>query len=284
MHKFTLAVALVTSAAIITGCAPKKNSAQVDKKIVGVLDETNLNDIMLTVADPNEAVNYFRNAVTKDPKRIDLHRGLAMSLTRAKRTEEAVAAYERLFQFDDTIDQDRIDYAAALIRKSEWKGAKQQLSLVPPTVETFQRYRLEAMVADSEKNWKKADSFYETAVGLTTQPANVYNNWGFSKLSRGQNKAAEKLFLEAITFDPKLFTAKNNMVLSRAARGEFNLPVIPLTEVERAELTYTAGLAAVKQGKADLGRGMIEEAVDLHPRHFAEAVRSLNALNKNIRR
>ena len=66
-----------------------------------------------------------------------------MSLTRAKRTEEAVAAYERLFQFDETTDQDRMDYAAALIRKSEWGQAKEQLSLVPPTVETFQRYRLE---------------------------------------------------------------------------------------------------------------------------------------------
>jgi hypothetical protein len=42
------------------------------------------------------------------------------------------------------------------------------------------------MVADSDKNWKKADSFYEIAAGLTTTPAGVLNNWGFSKLTRGE--------------------------------------------------------------------------------------------------
>lgn len=283
MRKTTLTVALLMSATIISGCADSaKKDSQANKRVVGVLDETNLNDIMLTVADPNEAVSYFQQAIVKDDSRIDFHRGLAKSLDRAKRTEEAAVAYEKLMVFEDATDQDRIDYAAALIRKNDWAGAKEQLSLVPPTIETFQRYRLEAMVADSEKNWKKADSFYETAVGLTTQPANVYNNWGYSKLTRGQYKEAERKFLDAISFDPKLFTAKNNMVLSRAARGEFSLPVIPLTETERAELTYTAGLSAVKQGKVDLGRGMIEEAVDLHPRHFDAAVRSLAALNKQV--
>lgn len=282
MLQKTVVMALIGGSLVLSGCADGKKDTSTNKKIVGVLDESNLNDIMLTVADPNEAVAYFQNAVSKDPERIDLHRGFAQSLTRAKRTEEAAIAFEKLVNFEGSTDQDRVDYAAALIRKNEWKAAKDQLNLVPPTMETFQRYRLEAMVADSEKNWKKADSFYETAVGLTTQPANVYNNWGYSKLARGQNKEAERMFLEAITFDPKLFTAKNNMVLSRASRGEYSLPVIPLTEVERAELTYTAGLAAVKQGKTDLGRGMIEEAVDLHPRHFPEAVRSLAALNKQV--
>lgn len=282
MRKITLVVMLMASTAVVTGCADK--STQVNKKVVGVLDETNLNDIMLTVADPNEAVNYFRGAIVKDPERIDLQRGLALSLVRAKRNEEAVPAFEKLTAHDDSTNQDHVDFAAALIRKNEWTKAKSELNKVPPTVETYQRYRLEAIVADSEKNWKKADSFYETAAGLTTQPASVYNNWGYSKLARGKNKEAERLFLEAASFDPKLFTAKNNLVLSRASRGEFSLPVIPLTQEERAQLLYTAGLSAVKQGKKEMGRGLIEEAVDTHPRHFAEAVRTLNALNKNIRR
>ena len=51
----------------------------------------------------------------------------------------------------------------------------------PPTHETYDRYRLEAIVADSNKEWKRADSFYEIAAGLTTTPASVLNNWGFSK-------------------------------------------------------------------------------------------------------
>jgi hypothetical protein len=42
------------------------------------------------------------------------------------------------------------------------------------------------MVADSRKDWKKADSFYEIAAGPDhDRPQACYNNWGFSKLTRG---------------------------------------------------------------------------------------------------
>lgn len=280
MHKSIVMTALLTSAVFLSACeSTKKDSTEDDKTVVGVVDETNLNEIMLTVADPNQAVNYFRDAVTKDPTRNDLKRSLAVSLVRAKRAQEAVAIYDQLDQVDGLGAQDRVDYAEALIRANDWPGAKAQLNLVPPTLETFQRYRLEAMVADSEKKWKKADSFYETAVGLTTKPANVLNNWGFSKLTRRDYKGAEALFVKAITSDPKLYTAKNNLVLSRASRKEYKLPVIPMTQIERAELMYTAALAAIKNGDRQTGRSLLEKAIETHPRHFEAAVRSLKGLD-----
>jgi Tfp pilus assembly protein PilF len=279
MHKSIVLSALIASAVVLSACsdASKKDSDE-DKTIVGVVDETNLNEIMLTVADPNQAVNYFRDALTKDPSRADLKRNLAVSLVRAKRAQEAAAIYEQLDASGDLTSQDRVDYAEAMIRANDWKGAKAQLNQTPPTLETFQRYRLEAIVADSEKKWKKADSFYETAVGLTTKPANVLNNWGYSKLTRTDYKGAETLFVKAITADPKLYTAKNNLVLSRASRKEYNLPVIPMTQIERAELMYTAALAAVKNGDKQTGRGLLEKAIETHPRHFEAAVRSLKGL------
>ena len=101
------------------------------------------------------------------------------------------------------------------------------------------------MVADSDKNWKKADSFYEIAAGLTAKPSGVLNNWGFSKLTRGDKQGAEKLFIEALTYDPQLFTAKNNLVLARAAQRKYDLPVVKMTQTERAELLYTMALAAI---------------------------------------
>jgi len=277
VYKSILLSALLASAAFLSACdVPDKDDTQ--KKIVGVVDETNLNDIMLTVADPNQAVNYFRDAVTKDPSRNDLKRNLATSLLRAKRAHEAVEIYAALEKTGILNDQDRVDYAEALIRSNKWPEARAQLNRVPPTFETFQRYRLEAIVADSEKKWKKADSFYKTAVGLTTKPANVLNNWGYSKLTRKDYKGAEALFLRSITSDSTLYTAKNNLVLSRASRKEYRLPVIPMTQIERAELTYTAALAAIKQGDKQAGRNLLEKAIELHPRHFEEAIRSLKGL------
>lgn len=278
-------MAIVATAGVLalSACGENgKTSKSTALDPVSVVDATDLNDIMLTVADPNEAVTYFRTSLTKDPTRIEFMRGLGKSLVRAKRATEAAPVFEKLIKHKGSTSEDRIDYADALIRTNDWKGAEKQLNAVPPTVETYKRYRLEAMVADSNKKWKKADSFYEIAAGLTTKPANVLNNWGYSKLTRGDYKSAEKLFIEAITHNSKLFTSKNNLVLARAAQKKYGLPVIPMSEEERAQLMYTAGLSAIKQGDKDIGRGLLEDAIDTHPRHFADAVRSLDALSRNV--
>jgi Flp pilus assembly protein TadD len=246
---------------------------------VNVIDENNLNDLMLNSADPQEAVAYFQRASQEMPDRIDLKRGLAASLVRAKSTTPAVAAWQDVVDTPGSTHADRVDFADALIRAGEWDRAKTQLDAIPPTFETFKRYRLEAMVADSEKDWKSADSFYEVAVGLTTRPAGVLNNWGFSKLSRGDFRGAEKLFNEAIGYDPNLFTAKNNLVLARGAQRNYALPPVQVSQTERAQLLHTLALSAIKQGDIATGRGLLRDAIDTHPQYFEAAVRALRTLD-----
>lgn len=247
-------------------------------KDVNVVDESNLNDIMLTVADPNEAVAYFARATQQQPDRIDLQRGLGRSLIRANRAADAVPVWTRIVASTEVANEDRVNLADALIRTSDWTRATAELNRIPPTYETFERYRLEAMVADSRKDWRKADSFYEIAAGMTTRPAGVLNNWGFSKLNRQEFGAAERLFVQALTHDPTMFTAKNNLVLARGAQGKWELPVVPMTQTERAELTYTLALTALKKGQVALGKSLLLDAIETHPRHFEAAVRSLQAL------
>ena len=258
--------------------------AQVQRalKDVNVIDESNLNDVMLSVADPNEAVQYFTKTLEQNPGRVDLMRGLARSLIRAQKPTEAAQIWRTVVAHSEATPEDRVMLADAMIRSNQWADAKVELNQIPPTHETFDRYRLEAMVADSDKNWKKADSFYEIAAGLTTTPAGVLNNWGFSKLTRGEHAGAEKLFMEALTYDPQLFTAKNNLVLARAAQRKYDLPVVKMTQTERAELLYSMALAAIKQGDVSVGKGLLNQAIETHPKHFEAAVRSLEALDANV--
>ena len=228
-HGF-LIPALVAGTMVVSGCAEDgKDTVERAFRDVNVIDETNLNDVMLTVADPNEAVSYFQRATGEQPERLELARGLAKSLVRAKRTTEAVSAWKEVTDHKDATDDDRVDFADALIRNNEWERAEQVLDRIPPTFESFKRYRLEAMVADSNQEWQKADTFYETAIGLTTRPANVMNNWGYSKLTRGDYRGAERLFTDALRQEPGLFTAKNNLVLARGAQGNYTLPVVPMS-------------------------------------------------------
>lgn len=278
-HPILLAACLA-GASVVAGCAEKDANATVERafKDVNVVEETNLSDVMLTVADPNEAVSYFERALKSDPDRIDHQRGLASSLIRAKRSTEGVAAWRRVTEMPEGTSEDSVEYADALIRSGDWATAEKVLDAVPPTHETFKRYRLEAIVADSNQEWKKADSFYEIAVGLTTTPGSVLNNWGYSKLTRGDYADAERLFSDAIRQEPALFTAKNNLVLARAAQRDYTLPVIPMDQSERAQLLHTMALSAVKKGDVETGKGLLREAIETHPQHFEAAVRSLRAL------
>ncbi|MAM62515.1 tetratricopeptide repeat protein [Maritimibacter sp. UBA3975] len=280
---------VVVSAALaglvmLAGCEGQMSDEEVERAVAGVnvIDESNLNDIMLTVGDPDEAVTYFRRSVAQSPDRVDLKRGLAQSLVRARKASEAAAVWNTVANSPEGTAEDRVSLADAYIRSGDWAKAKTELDKVPPTHESFERYKLEAMVADSEEDWKRADSFYETAVGLTTQPAGTLNNWGYSKLSRGDYDGAEQLFGEALTYDPSMFTAKNNLVMARGAQGRYDMPVVDMSQIERAQLLHTLALAAIKQGDVTIGKTLLQEAIDTHPQHFEEAVRAMRALESNV--
>jgi Flp pilus assembly protein TadD len=273
----------VAGVAALSACQ-KNDDAEVKRalKSINVIDESNLSDVMLTVADPDEAVAYFTKAATENPERIDLQRGLAKSLIRARKPDAAANVWRGIVNSPEGTSEDRVGLADALIRANDWKAAEAELNKTPPTYETFERYRLEAMVADSNKAWKKSDTFYETAVGLTTKPASVLNNWGYSKLTRGDYAAAEKLFSESLTYDSSVFTTKNNLVLARAAQRNYDMPIVKMTQVERAELLYTAALSAIKQGDVVIGRGLLEDAIETSPTHFEQASRALEAMDATV--
>jgi Flp pilus assembly protein TadD len=264
---------------LLAACNSPERQVEDALEDLNVIDATGLNDVMMSVAEPEEAVAYFRRALTDNPDRLDLRRGLAKSLIRASRNTEAVAAWEAVASHPEATPDDRVELAGAYIRTNQWDRARATLDSIPPTHETFERYRYEAMTADAREEWARADSFYEIAVGLTTTPASVLNNWGYSKLTRGDYQGAERLFTDALRHEPDLFTAKNNLVLARGAQRNYDLPVIPMTQQERAQLLYTLGLAAIKQNDVTIGRSLLEDAVETSPTYFEEADRALEALS-----
>lgn len=279
--RHTVIKALLLGGALGLSACGQLSEADVSRSVnrAAAAEADSIRQIMLTVAEPREAVGFFQRQLETDPDNIENHRGLASSLVRGGRHTEGVQAWRTVVDHSKSEAKDLVELADVLIRTSDWSGAKVVLDSIPPTHETFARYRLEAVVADSNQQWDRADSFYQIATDLTTSPAGVINNWGFSKLSRGDAEAAERLFIEAITYDEGLFTAKNNLVLARASRRVYTLPIVPMSQEERAQLLHTSGLAAVKNGDSDIGRRLIEDAIDTHPRHFEAAVQALDALN-----
>lgn len=277
---------VVLAALAVAGCEDHDAAREAIQSLDGlnVIDESSLNDLLLDYADPDQAVKYFQGSLAKEPQREDLQRGLSRSLFKAGRKEEAIQAFGEMERQGTINDGDRILFADSAIQLGKWDVARGQLGKIPPTVETYDRYRLEALMADHAKQWQRADSYYGQARDLTTRPAPIYNNWGISKVSRGDRPGAEEMFTRAISFDRNLFSAKNNLAISRASRRVYDLPIVPMTKAEQAELLHNIALQAIRNGDVDIGRGLLETALETHPRYFPEAADKLAALNKSVLR
>lgn len=276
-----LALALA-AAGVLAGCEALSPGKPTLDGEIDVIEATDQTDIMLTLAQPNEAVAYFRRKLVKEPQNETYLRGLAISLNRAGRADEAAVAFNQLADAGFATPDDRIAFAETLIKNGAIEEAESQLAAVPPTVETYKRYLLEAIVADNNKDWKRADSFYDTARGLTAKPAAVLNNWGMSQMARGNLDDAAEKFQEAISFDPGMFPAKNNLITARGQLGIYRMPVIPMSEIEEAQLLYNLGVIAARNDELDIARGLFSLAVETHPQHFPEAADNLAALETTI--
>ena len=100
------------------------------------------------------------------------------------------------------------------------------------------------------------------------------------------NNVAEQAAIFA-SLTNRLAGAGADCVVVTAIAGHFcidtfaaisSLPVINMTQTERAQLLHTMTLSAIKQGDVTTGTGLLREAIDTHPQHFEAAVRSLRAL------
>jgi Flp pilus assembly protein TadD len=243
-----------------------------------IIDEANLNELMLTASDPSSAVEYFEQSLAREPDRADFRRGLAISFARDKRYNEAARVYQELITLGQDQPTDRIDYAFVTIRLDRWDDARTLSQSFPDGLQTPRRYLIDAMVADQDNDWPAADAAYARAEKLSTRPAAILNNWGVSQMSRGDLTGATATFKRAVSFDSRLFGAKNNLAIVRGLQGEFSLPLVPLTDEERAILLNNLGIIAMRKGDEQVARGLFAAAIEAHPQHYASAADKLAAL------
>ena len=275
-----VAIMLVVAASMMAceaGIADKKDP--LGKSIIG---EANLSDLLLTAGSPEEAIRFFEKALKEEPDKAEYRRGLAISLARAKRYPESARVYQELIALDQAVPNDRLEYAVVIARMQKWDEVRAIVDDLPEGLNTERRHTVEAMLADHETQWEESDAAYGRAEALANNPAAVLNNWGVSKLSRGDFKGAEGLFEKSLSYNSKLFSAKNNLAISRGLQGNFELPVVPMTETEKAVILNNLGVIAERQGKKNIARGLFVAAVETHPQHYEGAASRLAALEGKI--
>jgi len=270
-------IALVC-AAVLTACGTVSDKR--DPLAANVIDEAGLGDLMLTAGDPEEAVTYFRNSLAEEPQRADYRRGLAISLTRAGKLTEAARVYEELVELGQASPGDRLSYALVAVRLDRWEDATRLEADLPESFRPPRRHLLAAMIADHQGDWEAADTAYARAVGASANPAAIYNNWGVSHQARGDLPGAAENFERALSYDSTLFSAKNNLAITRGLQGTYELPVIPMTETERARLLNNLGIIAMRRGETAVAKGLFAAAVDAHPQYYQGAADRLAALEE----
>ena len=269
---------LVITAIVVGLSACERVKDKEDPLAGSIIDEAGLNDLMLTASDPSDAAQYFEQSLAREPDRADFRRGLAISLSRAKRYNEAARVFQELITLDQDKPADRLEYAFVAMRLDRWDDVASLAQSFPDGLQTPRRYSIDAMLADQNNDWAAADVAYARAEKLSARPAAVLNNWGVSQMSRGDLSAAASTFTRAVSFDSRLFNAKNNLAIVRGLQGQYNLPLVPLSDEERAVLLNNLGIIAMRRGDEKIARGLFAAAVDAHPQYYAGAADKLAAL------
>ena len=266
----------------LANCAPTNVENKPDPLGGDIIEEANLADLLLTAGDPEDSILYFENAVERNPESAVARRSLAKAYEKGKRYPEAARVYEELIALGQAEPADRLEYGYLLMRLERWEEAEAAAAALPEAMNTPRRHLLDALLADHRQDWAVADAAYQRAETLSPNPAEVLNNWGVSLMSRGDLEAAEATFERAISYDSRMFEAKNNLALSRGLRGDYQVPVMPLTDVERAQILNNLGVIALRRDDTRIARGLFAEAVATHPQHYQAAADRLAALEATI--
>lgn len=269
-------------AALVAAALAACSSPNPESLSGNIIDDARINDLLLSAGDPEEAVLYFESALAQEPDRADFRRGLALSLARAKRYPESARVFQELVALGQAEPADRVEYAQVAARLEKWDDVRAVVAELPAGLNTVRRHLVEAMLADHDQDWGAADAAYQRAETLATNPAGVLNNWGVSLMSRGDLDRARLTFERALSFDSRLFNAKNNLAIARGLQGDFTLPPIPMTETEKAFILNNLGLIASRGGENEIARGLFAAAIEAHPQHYAAAASRLQALESVV--
>lgn len=270
------ALLLVLAAGL--GACTEPVSQRADPLADNVIDEAGLGNLLLSAGDPEEAVRYFGEALAADPSRADYRRGLAISLVRARRLTEAARVYQEMLDLGQATPADQLDYAFVTLQLERWDDTIALEAALPAGLNTSRRHLLAALVADHRGDWTAADAAYAQAEKLTTNPARVLNNWGVSQQARGDLQEAERMFERALGYDSRMFSAKNNLAMTRGLQGNYRLPVVPMTDQEKATILNNLGVIAMRRGQRNVAKGLFAEAVETHPQYYQGAADRLAAL------
>ena len=223
---------LVLSLTACLSSSTKHTSAEV------MLDERMAN-VLLHEERWADAERVFRDVVKADPRNPSVHDGLGVSLLSQGRVKEAVEWFDKAVKYAPEGALYRIHRGMARTQSGDYPGAEEDFK------------------------WAASSTSPDDQLDLAIQRGRL-------KQRRGDFAGAEALFEEALSRDPRNFTAVLGRGVSREAQGKMEpaaqdyLDAVKL-QPKNAEANLRLGLALVSLHREVLGRRYLERTADLDP-------------------
>jgi Flp pilus assembly protein TadD len=219
--------------------------------------------------DAGNLLNHLLAAGAQDP-RIALLVG-DLNLARSNYSE-ALASFTPL-EGDTTVGAKALQGAgialSCLSRSSEARAALEKAVAGDPSL--WRAWNALGTEYDKQRDWGRARAAYDHALAGSNAAAIVLNNLGFSLLLQKRPEEASTDFVMALQKKPDLASARTNLRLSLAMRGDYSHALAGESEDGQAALLNNAGVAAMVHGDYPQAEKLFGEAIQAKGEYYARA-------------
>jgi Flp pilus assembly protein TadD len=133
---------------------------------------------------------------------------------------------------------------------------------------------------DDQRKWAEADDAYARALAASDAPAIVINNRGYSYLLRNRLDEATADFVEALRQRPDLETARTNLRLAIAMKGEYARATAGAQKDTEAAVLNNAGFAALVRGDYSQAETLLKQAMARKGEYYDLAAANLELVRE----
>jgi Flp pilus assembly protein TadD len=131
------------------------------------------------------------------------------------------------------------------------------------------------VIYDRKSEWSKASTAYGHAISASGSSPIVLNNRGFSRLSQNKLDDAAADFVLALQKKPDFASARNNLRLTIAMKGDYARATEGAGGTDRASILNNAGFAAMARGDYTTAEKLLGQAMEAKGEYYAVAAANL---------
>lgn len=144
---------------------------------------------------------------------------------------------------------------------------------------SWRAWNAQGVLADMKSDWAGADAAFARAIAIAPNRAEVLNNKGWSLLMRGRWSDAAGFFEQAVSADPGLPRAANNLELARSAlSGDLPARRVSETDESWAARLNDAGVASQIMGNRTRAVAAFTEALEASGSWYERAANNLSTV------